>query len=266
MTGYAIEGGAPGKERLDVLSAVTRPATLALLARAGVRAGQRCVDVGCGAGSVSRDLARLVGEGGSVLGIDFDADVVALARADADAEGLANVSFHVGDATSIVGGTYDVAYARFVLSHVPDPAAVVGAMVTALAPGGVAILEDTDFSGAFCFPASEAFDRAMELYGDAVRGRGGDPDVGRALPAHVCAAGLADVDVCVSQPAALRGPVKRVTLLTQQRIRASLLELGLARGAALDELEAELSAYLDDPTTFVSTPRIVQAWGRTRDA
>lgn len=262
MGAYAIEGGRAGKERLDVLSAVTRPATLSLLERAGVRSGQRCIDVGCGGGSVSRELARLVGGAGTVLGIDFDADVLRLARADAAADELSNVTFRVGDATAIDGGPFDVAYARFLLSHVGDPAAVVRAMADSLTPGGVVIVEDTDFGGAFCHPPSEAFDRAMALYPAAVRGRGGDPNVGRALAAHLRRAGLRDVEVAVSQPAALTGPVKHVTMLTQQRIRASVLEQGLAGAAELDRVETDLREFLEDSTTLVGTPRIVQAWGR----
>jgi precorrin-6B methylase 2 len=75
-----------------------QPLTASLLRRAGVRAGNRCLDVGCGGGHVSRELARIVGPAGRVVGIDLDAEAIALARADAEADGLQNLVFRVGDA------------------------------------------------------------------------------------------------------------------------------------------------------------------------
>lgn len=60
-TTYIIRGGLPGRERLRILSRVMRPTTLALLQRAGVRSGMTCLDVGCGNGDVTFDMARIVG-------------------------------------------------------------------------------------------------------------------------------------------------------------------------------------------------------------
>ena len=88
MSAYTIEGGAAGKARLDVLSSVMAGPTTSLLMRAGVRAGDRCVDVGCGGGNVRRELGRMVGESGGVLGVDRDSQVIALARHDTDASDL----------------------------------------------------------------------------------------------------------------------------------------------------------------------------------
>ena len=179
---YTIEGGSAGKARLDVLSSVMQQTTTSLLLRAGVMPGDRCVDVGCGGGNVSRQLARLVGPRGTVLGVDSDPEVLALARHDVEKEGLHNVRFHGGDATSIPGGPYDLAYARFLLSHVDDPTAVLCAMVASLAPGSLVIVEDTDFSGNFCYPDSPAYRRFGELARETVRRRGGNADIDPPFP------------------------------------------------------------------------------------
>ena len=98
MSSYAIEGGQAGKQRLDVLAAVMQPYTARLLDTVGVAPGSRCIDVGCGGGHVSRELARRVGPHGRVVGIDLDPDVISLASADAQREGLTNLRFEVGDA------------------------------------------------------------------------------------------------------------------------------------------------------------------------
>src|SRR4030095_6335238 len=87
MPSYIIRGGQAGRERLRLLARVMRPTTAALFARAGVREGMRCLDVGCGGGDVSFDLARLVGPLGRVVGIDLDAVKITAARAEATAAG-----------------------------------------------------------------------------------------------------------------------------------------------------------------------------------
>jgi 2-polyprenyl-3-methyl-5-hydroxy-6-metoxy-1,4-benzoquinol methylase len=173
---YTIAGGVAGKERLDLLARVCEPGTNALLDHVGIRPHARCLDVGCGGGHVSRELARRAGVTGSVVGIDLDDAVVELARVDVVAAGLTNVEFRCGEATKLDESSYDVVYARFLLSHVADPAPVVERMVRALKPGGTAIIEDIDFAGHFCHPPSTAHDRYVALYrstpADAAR-RGG---------------------------------------------------------------------------------------------
>jgi 2-polyprenyl-3-methyl-5-hydroxy-6-metoxy-1,4-benzoquinol methylase len=137
---YTIAGGAAGKQRLDVLARVCEPGTRVLLDNVGIGAGARCLDIGCGGGHVSRELAQRAGLGGSVLGVDLDETVLELARADVVAVGITNVEFRCDDAANLDEASYDVVFARFLLSHVADPALVVERMVRALKPGGAAIV------------------------------------------------------------------------------------------------------------------------------
>jgi len=114
---YAITGGEQGKRRLDLLAEMMRPTTLWLLEQAGLRSGDRCLDLGCGGGNVVLDMARIVGPGGSVTGVDFDPQIVELARQDAKDAGIGNIEYHVADARAFDGGPFDLIYARFLLSH-----------------------------------------------------------------------------------------------------------------------------------------------------
>lgn len=262
MAQYTIEGGEAGKQRLDVLASAMHPMTVSLLAKAGVAAGQRCLDVGCGGGHVTRHLAELAGADGHVVGIDIDATVIELARADAKAEAIENVEFRVGDAAAIDDGPYDVAYARFLLSHLDDPARLVSLLVDTLAPGGVVIVEDIDFTGSFCHPDSPAYRRYVELYRETVRRRGGNADIGPTLPALLQDGGLEEVGLNVCQPAGLSGNAKLVSPLTLERISGSVIDEGVASASEVERLLAELYANYEDPRSVMSLPRIVQAWGR----
>ena len=159
MTSYVIRGGEQGKARLHVISAALRPSTLSLLGKAGVAAGMVCLDLGCGGGDVTLELARLVGPHGKAVGIDMDGVKLRLAQEDAEREHLANVEFRVGDATTLDAiASYDLVYARLLLTHLREPLAMVQRMVRATRPGGVIVVEDLDHAAIFSHPACPALE------------------------------------------------------------------------------------------------------------
>src|SRR3954447_12784166 len=94
-TAYALRGGRHGARRLDLLAQVMGPSTDALLDAAGVGPGMTAVDVGCGAGHVSRALAERVGRGGVGLGLVFEPVKLATAGRQARGTGLENVEHRV---------------------------------------------------------------------------------------------------------------------------------------------------------------------------
>jgi ubiquinone/menaquinone biosynthesis C-methylase UbiE len=260
---YAIRGGVEGRERLRVLSRVMRPTTTSLLGRLGLRDGHVCADVGCGGGDVALEMARRVAPTGKVLGLDFDQTKLELARAEAKEQGIENVEFSSIDVRQAIDvPPLDVVYARFLLTHLADPAGVLRAMHQVIRPDGVVAVEDIDFGGYFTHPESAAFKRYQELYCAIVKRRGGDPFIGRRLPELLRQSGFNDVDVCVVQPMALAGETKLMNALTMENIAGAVLEDGLATESEIAELVAELHAFAADPTTLAGTPQVVQAWGR----
>ena len=259
---YLIRGGLEGRERLRVIGRVMRPATLLLLERAGVSAGMRCLDVGCGGGDVTFDLASLVGLTGHVLGLDFDTTKVELARADAEQVGVTNVEFQVADVTQGLGeAAYDVVYARFLLTHLRDPAAELELMRTALRPGGRLVVEDIDHRGVLSEPMHPVVERFKEIYDESARRNGGDPWIGVRLPAMVVAAGFQHVQTSVVQPAGLDDESKLLHALTLENIKAVAIRDGVATAEEIDPMVDQLYALAADPLTFMANPRIVQIVG-----
>ncbi len=263
MSTYVIRGGLAGRERLRVLARVMWPITKALFERVGVADTARCLDVGCGGGDVTLELARLAANG-HVTGIDLDDAKLELARGELAAAGLANIAYRREDlfAAPADAARYDLIYVRFVLTHLADPAKGLAALCARLAPGGAIVVEDIDFSGHFCYPDSAAFRRYLELYTKAVVGNGGDPNIGPRLPALLGAAGVADIGVNVVQPAGLSGEAKLVGPITLEAIADSVLAAGLATREELHQTVDDLSAFASTDGTLLSLPRIVQAWGR----
>jgi 2-polyprenyl-3-methyl-5-hydroxy-6-metoxy-1,4-benzoquinol methylase len=149
MERYVIRGGKEGYERLLLLARERWPDTAALFKRACLSPGMRCIDLGCGGGEVTLEIARLVDPGGSVTGVDMDEIKLGLARREAVRRGLGNVEFRLLD----VGdwdepGSYDVVYCRFLLQHLSQPVGLLRRMWAGVRPGGVLIVEDADFDGA----------------------------------------------------------------------------------------------------------------------
>ncbi|HXG66143.1 MAG TPA: methyltransferase domain-containing protein [Blastocatellia bacterium] len=259
---YVIRGGIAGRERLRILSRVMRASTTSLFDRLGVAGEMLCLDAGCGGGDVTLELARRVAPNGKAVGADIDGAKVEMARREAAELGIGNVEFRILDIReSQLAAEFDVVYARFLLTHLPDPAGAVNAFYRCLRPGGLVIIEDIDFSGYFVFPESRAFRRYLELYCEAVQRRGGNPNIGPRLPLLLKDGGFARVDLNVVQPMSLEGEVKLMNPLTMENIADALMRDELASREEIANLVHELYEYAADPTTLAGTPRVVQTWG-----
>jgi SAM-dependent methyltransferase len=157
------------------------------------------LDVGCGPGTITLDLARRVAPG-RVMGIDLVEAPLIEARADARSAGLDNVRFEAGDAYAIDAGdgAFDVVHAHQVLQHLGDPVAALVEMRRVTRPGGIVAARDTDYAAMTWFPADPRLDRWLALYEDLARANGGEPDAGRRLLAWAHAAGDGDVAASAS--------------------------------------------------------------------
>jgi len=260
---YRIRGGVPGRERLRVLSRVMEAMTPRLLERIGVGPGARCLDVGCGGGDVSLALARLTRPGGAVVGVDIDEVKLQIARAEAAAAGVANVDYWLAGVDELPrDGAFDVVYARFLLTHLTEPAVALRAMIGAARPGGVVAVEDVDYSGGFCHPPCRAYDAFWRLYPRLAAHAGGDARMGRRLPVLFAAAGLRDVGVHIEQPAGFDRDVKLLSALTLENIADAAVAAGLVEPDEIAAHVDELHRFAARPETLLSLPRVVQVWAR----
>jgi SAM-dependent methyltransferase len=224
-----------------------------------------CLDLGCGAGDVTRELATVCGRAGHATGLELDAAKLELGRREhAD---VPNLTLRHGDARSLDEREgYDAVYMRFLLCYLADREAVLARVFRALRPGGVAVVEDIDFSGHFSEPRSPAFERYVRWFGEAVARRGGDADVGSRLPALLSRVGFTGVDVAVAQPVFRAGAGKEIAAITLEGIREPVTAEGIATAEEVDETLGELTHFAKREDTLLSLPRIVQTWGRRPSA
>jgi SAM-dependent methyltransferase len=261
---YAIRGGRSGRERLRVLSHVLQAGTHDFLDKIGLRPGMACLDVGCGGGDVTRELARRVGVGGRVVGLDMDAAQLEIVRAEAAAQNITNVEYRVANVANPPRelGNFDLVYTRYLLCHLTKPAEALSWMMHCLGPGGVLAVEDCDFTGFFCYPPLPAFDRYVALCGDVIRRRGGDPDIGLKLPRMLSEAGLKVGGVSVAHASDIDGDVKLLNALSMENIAEAVAHDGLASRDEVDQLVTALNDCARDAGTFASVARTIQVWGR----
>lgn len=216
--------GEPGRRAMD---------------RLDVHPGQRILDLGCGTGPTTVELARRVGPGGSVLGVDISTEMLARARQRAAQEGATNVRFVHADVQSHDLGTdaYDRAFSRFGVMFYVDPVAAFSNIRRALKAGGSL--------GFVCWQNVTA-NEWMFIPGAAVMSVTGAPPVmpepGQPGPLSLCdtervhqilaSAGFADVEV-VSHNDVMSAPDSQLSAYAAVAVR-----MGAAREALKEADEA----------------------------
>ena len=140
---YLFGQSAGEAERLRLQARMFAPYTARFLQDAGISPGMKVLDVGTGAGDVALLAAGLAGREGAVVGIDFNAELIAAARARAAAAGMGNVSFAVGDAASAeLDRDFDAVVGRCVLFFAREPAVLVRRLTGYVRDGGIVAFQE----------------------------------------------------------------------------------------------------------------------------
>lgn len=160
-------------------------------------AGLSVLDLGCGPGTITVDLADRVAPG-RVVGVDAAAEVILKARALGESH--PNAEFLVGDAYALdfPDDSFDLVHAHQMLQHVADPVAVLREMRRVAKPGGAVAARDVDYGGTVWYPPLPGLDQWMELSQQVQRSNGGEPNAGRRLKAWAMAAGFGEVTATAS--------------------------------------------------------------------
>jgi 2-polyprenyl-3-methyl-5-hydroxy-6-metoxy-1,4-benzoquinol methylase len=216
-----------------------------------LRPGQTVLDVGCGPGTITVDLARRVAPG-AVLGIDLSPAPLDEARALAEAEQVA-VSFAVGDvyALDAPDASFDVVHAHQLLQHLTDPVAALRELARVCRPGGLLAVRDVDYAATTWFPADEGLDRWLALYEQVARHNRAEPDAGRRLLSWAHAAGLRDT-VTTTTAWCFATPDERAWWgrswagrATRSAFAEQAVGYGLATTADLDQIAAAWLRWAD---------------------
>ncbi|GIH28235.1 hypothetical protein Aph01nite_65450 [Acrocarpospora phusangensis] len=215
------------------------------------------LDIGCGPGTITVDLAARVGR---VTATEIGEEELALARAEAAAQGQENIDFTVADVHDLhfPDGSFDVVHAHQVLQHVADPVRALREMRRVCRPGGLVTARDSDFAGFAWFPEVPELDEWMALYQKLARANGGEPNAGRLMLSWAHQAGFQQVTAtsstwCFATPeerswwGGLWADRMRVSAIARQALSS-----GAATPADLDRIAAGWHTWAASPDGWFS--------------
>ncbi|WP_156687106.1 methyltransferase domain-containing protein [Mycobacterium sp. Marseille-P9652] len=223
--------------------------------------GLSVLDIGCGPGTITADLAARVAPG-EVAAVDRSADVLEAASAEARTRGLSNVTFATADVHHLdfPDASFDVVHAHQVLQHVADPVRALREMRRVCRPGGIVAARDADYAGFIWFPVLPALDAWLDLYRQAAYANGAEPDAGRRLLSWARQAGFEDVTPtgsvwCYATPDTRDwwGGMWADRILHSD-VADQLLRSGLATTEALEDISAAWRTWAAAPDGWLSMP------------
>jgi ubiquinone/menaquinone biosynthesis C-methylase UbiE len=236
--------------------------------RAGFAPGDTLLDVGCGPGYVTLDLARLVGSLGHVIAVDMSQRFLQYLRAQIESRGIQNITTRLGDVgqLDVADESVDGAYARWVLCFVEQPEAVVAAVARALKPGSAFVVQDYfNYEAAVVAPKDEIFDHVFRVVGKSFRIRKGNPEVGSYVPAMMESCGLEVREI---------NPLMRIARPTDalwkwpetffQNYLSVLVEMALLTETEKETFERKWDERSRDPGAFFCTPPMIEVIGFKR--
>lgn len=227
--------------------------------RPHLAAGMRVLDVGCGPGSITLDLGRIVGPAGQVIGIEPVEAPLEAARRLAAELGDERTRFETGDvyALEYEPRSFDVVHAHQVLQHLGDPAGALRAMAALVRPGGIVAVRDVDYASISVYPELPELTDWLGLYRDVARANGTEPDAGRRMRAWGNAAGLGDATITASTWV-FADPERRAwwggmweRRILESDIARHAVEFGFADRERLEAISRAWRRWADDPDAWI---------------
>jgi ubiquinone/menaquinone biosynthesis C-methylase UbiE len=262
-TGYALGYADAERQRLVRQAVRFEPILEAFLRDAGIREGDRVLDVGSGLGDVSLTLGRLVTYRGAVIGLERDGASIETARSRVATIGMRNVKFVQGDVGAFESDEqFDAIVGRFILVFLPERVAIIRRLAGLLRPGGVIAFQEPLREATQAINAHLPLQHACGVQlRDAFARAGADTEIGRNVYA-------------LFQDAGLRAPQLRcdapIDGSDQLACYAHDLLVSVLRGtgqcveqAQLDEFESlprRLFAEMQAAKSFCAGPMLIGAW------
>jgi len=242
---------------------------LSFLKRAGFSRNQTIVDLGCGPGFTTIDLAGAVGPYGKVIAVDRDDEFsLPLLEKQARAAGHINIEIHACELAELElpPESVDGIYGRWVLMYLPEDSVkdLVGRMVSWLRPGGVcALVEFCNFLNIHIHPPSEyLMDVAKALMRNVSDERGCNPEIGTLLPGLIKKAGL-QTEINVVTKVVQSGTAEWIWPDKLFRdIMPDLVEKGFLSKAAMEGFLQDWEKRSNDPGTIFFGSPVMETIGR----
>jgi ubiquinone/menaquinone biosynthesis C-methylase UbiE len=179
-------------KHLKEQAAMAAPVEHQILQATGLKTGMQALDVGCGPGFVSIEMAKIVGPQGHLLGVDISEKLLETARTYAQEQGFLHTDFEQGSVydLKVPPASRDYAYARFFVQNLERPLDGIRQISNTLKSGGRICIVDVDDQWLNIYPEPQGFQAFNEHAIAEHHAHGGDRYVGRKLANYLQQAGF----------------------------------------------------------------------------
>jgi SAM-dependent methyltransferase len=241
------------------------PISIQALQRADIRKGMRCLDVGCGSGSMTKVMAELVGDKGQVVGADVDDKYLDYCRSTTGNKNVDFVNDDISDTKLATGPPYDIVFSRFLFVHLRDKAAAVKAMSKMLKKGGVLVIQELDHAPGswLCYPTDTNVEHLRRAFVALLRKSGNDPLAGRKLYSLMVQNSLS-AEVSCSSPCLRMGyePLNSLGWRIMDSLKPQLLGKGIITKSEFANIRGGLVKLAERKDAFVTYARFFSVAGK----
>ncbi len=218
----------------------------------------RCLDIGCGIGETTRQLAGRLGSSGEVVGLDINATLLAVAGDTPSGFG-ANIVYQEGDAHNLEfeDESFDFVFVRYVLQHLAKPEIVLAEMLRVCKPGGIVAVQEPDLSKCYCFPPNWAVERISDYWCRLMA----NSSIGSRLWPLFSELGYSSVNVDFELCGLYEGAAqKQILRLTYEATGPALIERGLSTRSEFEAMLEEFKRIEQDESVFLPGFPLYYGW------
>ncbi|MBS0352002.1 MAG: class I SAM-dependent methyltransferase [Proteobacteria bacterium] len=259
---YMLKVGNLAVDRLRLLDEIYGPYSHEFLLKMGLKSNAQILEVGCGTGNTTCWMAKHISPKGKVLGIDFSAEQIEVAKQQAQEQKLKNIEFMVLKVADLheIKTEFDLVFCRFFLMHLNEPVQALQKMYERLRPKGILACDEQCFGAARCYPDSKAFNNLKDLVYTVSRSKGLDYDFGLKLYFEFKKLNLQHIHVQTVQPILLTETQKSLWTMFLQETKEVFLSSKIITQTAWDNMMAELEDHVHSENYYFLSVQNLQTW------
>jgi ubiquinone/menaquinone biosynthesis C-methylase UbiE len=248
---YILNTNDRARKRLSLQHNLYVNSSLSLLREAMIQPGMSGLEIGCGSGDMTIELAKLVGHQGRLLSIDLSKEQIEFAQQRT--EPFKQISFKVWDVNQLadLNEQFDFIYCRMVLHHLAHAQDAILQIKKSLKPGGVIICEEPAiFDSTFCFPLTSAYQQFVFWVRTCFSQSNRDFEIAFRLEQEFSACGFSILQHRLYQPLLRGSEARKIYALSLEDISPQLIHLGIATNKEIQDLTNQLLQLAESDKTL----------------